>query len=94
MTKQECVSALKTLIVERLQLRIPPEAIHEEEPLFGEGLGLDSVESLELVVAIEERFGIVVQDTEDVKEAFYSVNTLADYVVSAAGQSLTGDPPR
>ena len=83
MTKPEIASDIKALIVERLQLKIQPDSIQDEDPLFGEGLGLDSVEVLELVVGVEEKFGIVVQDTEEVKESFYSVSTLADYVQAA-----------
>lgn len=87
MTREEVATAIRNLIVERLHLRISPNAINDDQPLFGEGLGLDSVEALEIVVALEERFGIVVKDTEDVKDFFYSVDTLTTYVLGAVGHA-------
>lgn len=87
MTRDEVTSAIRQLIVERLHLKVEPQSIGADEPLFGEGLGLDSVEALEIVVALEERFGITVEDTENVKSSFYSVNTLTDYVLDLMGQT-------
>ena len=72
---------LKKLIVETLNLdAITPDLIDEEEPLFGEGLGLDSVDALELVVAIEKTFQVKIAETEDIQKAFHSVSTLSEYV--------------
>ena len=82
MNREEVSTTIRELIVERLRLRMSPGDIAIDQPLFGEGLGLDSVESLEIVVALEEKFGIVVEDTEDVKESFYSVDTLTTFVLA------------
>lgn len=75
---------LKELIVERLKLEIAPSSIGDAVPLFGpnegqEGLALDSVEALELVVGIEERWGVAIQDDSMASE-FYSIDTLSGLV--------------
>ncbi len=81
--------ALKQLIVESLHLeRLTADGIEDDAVLFGDGLGLDSVDALELVVAIERRFGIEVQGHEIDKAVFTSVTTLAAFVASR----LAGSP--
>lgn len=86
---QELRSRIKTLIVDALHLEgMNPESIADGEPLFGEGLGLDSVDALELVVALEKEFKIRIQSHEVGREAFASVDALAAYVhsrLAAAG---------
>ncbi len=72
---------LKRLIVERLKLKVAPESIDDDAPLFGEGLGLDSIDALELVVGLEAEFGVQVPDEAVGREAFASVNALAGFVV-------------
>ncbi len=75
-------SRIKLLIVESLHLDgIKPEMIEDEAPLFGEGLGLDSVDALELVVALEKEFGIKIKSNEIGREVFGSVASLADFIV-------------
>ncbi len=71
---------LKRLIVERLKLNIKPEDIGDDSPLFGEGLGLDSIDALELVVGLEQEFGVQVPDEAVGREAFASINALAGFV--------------
>jgi acyl carrier protein len=96
-TRNEVSSDIRALIVERLQLRVSPSEIQDGQALFVEGLGLDSIEALEIAVGLEERFGIVVEDTEDVKRYFYSVNTLTDYVLlemEQAARSASGENMR
>lgn len=77
---EELENKIKELIVKRLKLEIKPEEIDSSAPLFGTGLGLDSIDALELVVGLEQEFGIRVKDEEVGKEIFASVNTLAGYV--------------
>jgi len=72
---------LKTLIVERLKLKVNPSEIDENAPLFGEGLGLDSIDALELVVGLEQEFGVQVPDEAVGREAFASISALAGFVV-------------
>jgi acyl carrier protein len=72
---------VKQLLVTGLRIDMRPEEINESVPIFGEGgLGLDSIDALELVVLIEEAFGISVPDEEIGREAFASVAVLTDYV--------------
>jgi len=84
-TKTEIANKLKVVIAERLNLGIKPAEIEDDRPLFGpaeEGaLGLDSIEALEIVVAIEDAFGVHVENDEGIESRFQSVNTLADYVM-------------
>jgi acyl carrier protein len=86
---QDLRDRIKRLIVDALHLEgMNPESITNDSPLFGEGLGLDSVDALELVVAIEKEFKIKIQSHEVGKEAFASVETLATFVhsrLAAAG---------
>lgn len=72
---------IKRLIVESLHLEgMNPGMIQDEEPLFGEGLGLDSVDALELVVALEKEFGIKIRSQELGREVFSSVSTLSQFI--------------
>lgn len=72
---------IKRLIVESLNLEgMKPEMIEDGAPLFGEGLGLDSVDALELVVALEKEFGIKIKSQEIGREVFSSVSTLAEFI--------------
>jgi acyl carrier protein len=77
-------SELKRLIVEALVLEdIAPEEIESEAPLFVEGLGLDSIDALELAMALEERFGVKIEDDPDEnRRIFASVRSLAEFVNS------------
>ena len=72
---------LKGLIVDRLKLQVDPAGIDVDAPLFGEGLGLDSIDALELVVGLEQEFGVQVPDEAVGREAFASINALAGFVV-------------
>jgi acyl carrier protein len=73
---------LKRLIIEELDLRSHTEAsIIDDAPLFGEGLGLDSLDALQLAVAVEERFGVTIPEDDRAKAIFASVSALADHVL-------------
>jgi acyl carrier protein len=72
---------LKSQIIAALNLQdITPEQIDDEASLFGGGLGLDSIDALELVVMLEKNYGIVIKDIEEGRPAFRSVRTLADFI--------------
>lgn len=74
---------IKTMMVENLMLKVPKEQIADDLPLFRpEGLGLDSIDALELVVSLEKRFGVTVPNSEVARQALASVNTLHDYVLA------------
>jgi acyl carrier protein len=76
---------LKQLIVERLKLDIEPASIGDSQPLFGDGLGLDSIDALELVLGVEQAFGVKIEDEEMGEKALSSVDALADFVVAKRG---------
>ncbi|MFO7667056.1 MAG: phosphopantetheine-binding protein [Desulfobacterales bacterium] len=72
---------LKELLVENLSLEdIRPEDIKDDEILFGDGLGLDSLDAVEIVVLLQRNFGLEVKDMKQGREIFYSVDTLARYI--------------
>ncbi len=70
---------LKNVLIEKLRLPLEPDEIAEDSPLFGLGLGLDSVDALEIVVGVEQEFGLSITD-EDMA-VFRSVNTIIDFVI-------------
>ncbi len=85
---------LKRLIVETLRLEgLAPESIGDDQLLFGEGLGLDSIDALELVVAIERDFAVTIPDGKVDHDVFYSVRTLAHWLAERLAQSA-GRPTR
>jgi len=72
---------LKSIIISSLNLEgMTPEEIGDDEPLFGEGLGLDSVDALELVVAIEKEYKISIKSHEIDPKVFSSVTTLSEFI--------------
>ena len=80
---------IKELIISALELEdIKPENIIDSEPLFKEGLGLDSIDALELGVALKKKFGVKFSaENADNKKHFASVNALASYIEAAGGTS-------
>ncbi len=72
---------IKEMIISRLKLEgMTPEEIGDETPLFGEGLGLDSIDALELVLAVEQTFGIRIDDEEVGRRALGSVSSLCGFL--------------
>jgi acyl carrier protein len=82
---------LKRLIIESLNLEdMTPEMIGDESPLIGDdGLGLDSVDALELVVAMEKKFGLRIEGQERLREAFASVAGLAAFVAEMMAEKTS-----
>ena len=75
--------AIKEMMVENLMLKVPKEEIADDLPLFGpNGLGLDSIDALELVVSLEKTFGVSVPNSETARQALATVNALHDYVIA------------
>ncbi len=73
---------IRKLMVENLMLQISPEEIGDDQPLFGPGsVGLDSVDALQLVVALDKQFGLKIADPEAAKKILQNVNSIADAVV-------------
>ena len=72
---------LKKQIVEFLNLiSVNPGDIKDDEPLFGAGLGLDSIDSIELIVLLNREYGITIQDPKEGRKVLVDINTMADYI--------------
>ncbi|MEO6546578.1 MAG: phosphopantetheine-binding protein [Ferruginibacter sp.] len=72
---------LKKQIIEFLNLTsVKPEDIKDDEPLFGEGLGLDSIDSIELIVLLGREYGITIQDPKEGRKILVDVNTMVSYI--------------
>ena len=85
----ELKTQIKHLLVENLMLQTSAEEIADDLPLFGPGgLGLDSVDALQLVVALDKNYGLKIPDPEAAKKVLQSVNT----IVAALEQRLSGQP--
>ena len=77
----ELIAKLKKQVIEQLNLEdINPEDIDEKDPLFGDGLGLDSIDALELIVLLEREYGIKIEDPSEGKKIFASIETMAKYI--------------
>jgi len=78
----DLILKLKKEIISELNLEtMTPEDIDAEAPLFGEGLGLDSIDALELVVLLEEHYGIKIRDRKEGSKIFHSIKTMAEYIL-------------
>jgi acyl carrier protein len=81
MEMEELIAKLKEQVIEQLNLEdINPEDIDAKEPLFGDGLGLDSIDALELIVLLEREYGIKINDPSEGKKIFASIETMANYI--------------
>ena len=80
--EQREIQELKEHLIEELNLEeITPEEIDAEAPLFGDGLGLDSIDALEIILILEKYYGVKLANSAEAKPAFYSVKTLAEYIM-------------
>lgn len=83
------MSDLKRQIIAQLNLQdIKPEDISDDQPLFVEGLGLDSIDALELIVLLQQNYKIKISNAEDGPKVFRSVRTLAEYITAHQNQTL------
>ena len=78
---EELIEKLKVQIIEQLNLEdMEQDEIDEDEPLFGDGIGLDSIDALELIVLLEKEYGIRIENPKDGQKIFYSVRSLAKFI--------------
>jgi acyl carrier protein len=78
---EELIKKLKQEVILQLNLEdISVDDIDADAPLFGEGLGLDSIDALELIVLLEKNYGIKIEDPKDGKKIFFSIRTMAEYI--------------
>jgi acyl carrier protein len=74
---------LKEQIIERLNLKdLKPEDIGDDQPLFVEGIGLDSIDALELIVLLQQEYNIKLSNAEDGPRVFHSIRTIAEYITA------------
>jgi acyl carrier protein len=77
----QLIEQLKVQLIKQLNLEdMEPEDIDPDEPLFGEGLGLDSIDALELIVLLEKEYGIKIENPKDGQKVFFSLRTMADFI--------------
>ena len=83
MDAEELKLNLKKQVIEQLNLKdIKPEDIISSEPLFNEGLGLDSIDALELIVLLQQNYGLKLKTPEEGPKVFFSIDTMADYILA------------
>jgi acyl carrier protein len=88
--KEVTLDELKQLLVANCMLRVAPEEIKGDTPLFGpDSLGLDSIDALQMTVAIENSYGIVIKDPETARQAFQSLNHLRDWLCAERDKNST-----
>jgi acyl carrier protein len=77
----ELITDLKKEIITQLNLQdITPEEIKDDAPLFVDGLGLDSIDVLELIVLLQKKYGVKIDGAKEGKSVFYSVKTMAEFI--------------
>ena len=87
MQTEEIIPKLKEQLIEALNLEeITPDDIDADAPLFGDGLGLDSIDALEIILILEKNYSIRLENTAEAKPHFYSVRTLAEYIAANSKQ--------
>jgi acyl carrier protein len=80
---------LKRQIIAQLNLKdLKPEDIGDDQPLFVEGLGLDSIDALELIVLLQQEYKIKLSNAEEGPRVFYSVRTIAEYITAHQDQKV------
>ncbi len=82
------MSDLKTQIIAQLNLQdVKPEDIDNDQPLFVDGLGLDSIDALELIVLLQQHYKIKLSNAEDGPKVFKSIRTIAEYITAHQNQA-------
>jgi acyl carrier protein len=80
------IQKLKEQVIDRLNLKdMKPSDIGDDQPLFVEGIGLDSIDALELIVLLQQEYNIKLSNAEDGPRVFHSIRTMADYITANSG---------
>jgi acyl carrier protein len=79
-TVEELIPQVKAGIIRQLNIDITPDALEDDVALFGEGLGLDSIDALELIVMMDRDYGIKIGDPKDARKIFQSARVMAEYI--------------
>ena len=88
MDKEQLMADLKKQIIAQLNLKDQkPEDIGNDQPLFVEGLGLDSIDALELIVLLQQEYKIKLNNADEGPKVFQSVKTMAEYIIAHQGQN-------
>jgi acyl carrier protein len=86
---EKLMAQLKRQVIERLNLKDhQPEDIGDDEPLFVEGLGLDSIDALELIVLLQQDYNIKLSKAEDGPKVFHSIRTMAEYITEQSPSKI------
>ena len=76
------LEVLRQILVENCMVKVDPASIAEDSPLFGpEGIGLDSLDALQMAVALEKKYGVVLSDSSTARDAFRSLGVLRDWIL-------------
>ncbi|MCS6980194.1 MAG: phosphopantetheine-binding protein [Flavobacteriales bacterium] len=87
MEKNQLCEQLKNQIIQRLNLEGMTSAdIADDQPLFAEGLGLDSIDALELIVLMEQEYGIKIENPQEGRAIFSTISSMADYILRHRAQ--------
>jgi acyl carrier protein len=87
MDKDQLMADLKKQIIAQLNLKdLKPEDIGNDQPLFVQGLGLDSIDALELIVLLQQEYKIKLNNADEGPKVFQSVKTMAEYIIAHQGQ--------
>ncbi len=85
----ELIQELKEKIIAQLNLEdIEPDEIDASQPLFGDGLGLDSIDALELIVLMERDYNIKITDTSEGRNIFSTITTMAEYIMANSNRNI------
>ena len=88
MSREQLIEDLKRQIVAQLNLQVQPESINADDPLFNEGLGLDSIDALELIVLLQQHYKIKLSNAEEGPKVFRSVKTMAEYITAHQSRNV------
>jgi acyl carrier protein len=88
--REDALAKLRTVLIERMRLRRTPDELDPDAPLFGAGFGLDSLDAVELVVCLDNTFGVKLKDGALLRQQMRSLNTLIDLVIAHRDGHVAG----